>query len=230
MAARIMNRDDIQFVSSEVLSASEEQTMDLASGLASRLRPGDLVALEGQLGAGKTCFVRGLARGLGVDPSAISSPTFVICQEHVGKDVTLVHVDAYRLAGVDDLETIGWNELISDGPTIIAVEWPSRIESALPSARIDVTFIHEGANARRISLNAPKALSDRLVGVGQGTQTPKVCAACATCGKLLTGEDEHFPFCSKRCRMADLGRWFAGQYKVSRPMGEQDIDELANEQ
>jgi tRNA threonylcarbamoyladenosine biosynthesis protein TsaE len=212
------------------MSASEEQTMDLASKLARLLRPGDLLALEGQLGAGKTCFVRGLARGLGVDPSAISSPTFVICQEHAGEDVTLVHVDAYRLVGPEDLESIGWNELTSDGRTIIAVEWPSRILSALPSARINVTLTHEGANVRRILLNAPMELSDRLVGAGQGTHEPKSCSSCSTCGKALTDEIEHFPFCSKRCRMADLGRWFAGQYKVSRPMGEQDIDELANEQ
>ena len=156
--------------------------MALAAALAAHLRAGDVLALEGPLGSGKTCFVRGLAQGLGLDPSAVSSPTFVIMQEYrrskskvesrkakVGKPrskiqiadppgrnpkslITLVHIDAYRVNGADDLETIGWSELLQAPDIIIAIEWPSRIGSALPANRIDVTFAHEGEHTRSITI------------------------------------------------------------------------------
>ena len=135
--------------------------MAMAAALAGQLRAGDVIALEGPLGSGKTCFVRGLAKGLGIDPSAVSSPTFVICQEYEGKksktknpksSITLVHIDAYRVNGPDELETIGWSELPQAPDAIIAIEWPSRIGSALPAKRIDVTFAHEGERARSIAI------------------------------------------------------------------------------
>lgn len=225
-----MSEIESQPVSLEVQSESEDQTMNLAAAIAQRLQPGDFVALEGQLGSGKTCFVRGLAKGLGIDHSAIASPTFVIIQEHVGSRATLIHVDAYRLSGEDELETIGWSELLADGRTIVAVEWPSRIAAALPPRRIDVAISHRGIHERTIVLSAPSELADRIADLRLNSTTKSRLAKCATCGKSFNADADSFPFCSQRCRMADLGRWFAGRYRVSRPMGEQDIDEQSLEQ
>lgn len=130
----------------------------MAAALASQLQPGDIVALHGPLGAGKTCFVRGLARGLGLNPKAVSSPTFVICQEYERDHrVRLAHIDAYRLAGPDDLDSIGWDELLESPNTIIAIEWPERVERAIPiHTRIDVTIRHAGEHEREITIIDPR--------------------------------------------------------------------------
>jgi tRNA threonylcarbamoyladenosine biosynthesis protein TsaE len=114
-------------------SHSEEETAAIARELASRLTPGDVVLLSGNLGAGKTAFVRGLAEGLGIDPHDVSSPTFTIVHEYRGGRLTLYHVDLYRLekAATDDL---GLEEMgVADG--VMAIEWPDRLTHELPGAR-----------------------------------------------------------------------------------------------
>jgi tRNA threonylcarbamoyladenosine biosynthesis protein TsaE len=113
-------------------SRSEEETAAIARELASRLTPGDVVLLSGNLGAGKTAFVRGLAEGLGIDPNDVSSPTFTIVHEYRGGPLTLYHVDLYRLenAATDDL---GLEEMgVADG--VLAIEWPDRLTHSLPGA------------------------------------------------------------------------------------------------
>lgn len=146
-----------------VESASEAATIDLATKLGLRLRAADVVCLDGPLGAGKTCFVRGLAVGLGLDGAAVSSPSFLICHEYNGRaPLRLAHLDAYRLAGPDELETIGWDELRAAGQTVLAIEWASRIEPALPPNRIEVMIQHTGPTSRLIIIDAPKALDSRL--------------------------------------------------------------------
>jgi tRNA threonylcarbamoyladenosine biosynthesis protein TsaE len=103
---------------------TEDETAAAGESLAATLRPGDVVLLYGDLGAGKTAFVRGMARGLGAPPDEVSSPTFTIVQEYAAKATTLYHVDLYRLepAEIDDL---GLEDLVSsDG--IVAVEWADR--------------------------------------------------------------------------------------------------------
>lgn len=107
----------------EILTSSEEETSAAGERLAASLQPGDVVLLYGDLGAGKTAFVRGLARGLGAPPEDVSSPTFTIVQEYHGR-ATLYHVDLYRLepAEVDDL---GLDELVC-GDGIVAIEWAER--------------------------------------------------------------------------------------------------------
>lgn len=106
-----------------IITSSEEETSAAGEQLASRLGPGDVVLLYGELGAGKTAFVRGLARGLGAPDTDVSSPTFTIVQEYAGR-VPLYHVDLYRLEPkeVDDL---GLDELIS-GDGVVAIEWAER--------------------------------------------------------------------------------------------------------
>lgn len=140
---------------------SQAETEQLAASLAAQLRGGDVVTLEGSLGAGKTCFVRGLARGLNLDPKQVSSPTFVITQEYARENaLTLVHMDAYRLHGVDELETVGWEELVSSPSIVIAVEWPSRIRSALRGLRcIDVTIEPTSQSTRLITISVPQDMA-----------------------------------------------------------------------
>lgn len=109
----------------ETISSSESETEALGAVLAKDLRPGDVVALTGHLGAGKTAFVRGLARGLSLDPGEVSSPTFALVHEYRGGRLPLFHVDLYRLSGAE-AEDLGLDELgVADG--VLAIEWPERL-------------------------------------------------------------------------------------------------------
>jgi tRNA threonylcarbamoyladenosine biosynthesis protein TsaE len=125
---------------------SEDQTAAAARRLAERLPPGALVLLTGDLGAGKTAFVRGLAAGLGIDPDDVSSPTFTLIQEYVGARV-LRHVDLYRLQGAE-IDDLGLDELTQDG-AVVAIEWAERL-SAPPAGAIQVTIVDLGGDAREI--------------------------------------------------------------------------------
>lgn len=142
-------------------SHSESETLQLAERLGRQLSAGDVVCLEGPLGSGKTCFVRGLATGIGLDPSAVNSPTYVIWQRYEQSQTTLalIHLDAFRLGGPDDLDSVGWEELLETPDTVIAVEWPSRITAALPARRIDVVMTHVAANTRRIEVKTPPEIT-----------------------------------------------------------------------
>ena len=190
-------------------SSSPEDTERIAQALAARLVPGMVVALEGDLGAGKTCFVRGLARGLGADADAVSSPTFVLEHRYpatVG-GTPLVHIDAYRIRSQADLESIGWDELLAAGDAVVVVEWPSRIAGAMPESVLSVRLRHLGEDRREIEIEA----------VRPGERATR----CATCGAALAaGQDR---FCSPRCRSSDLLRWFRGDYAIGRPIEEDDL-------
>ena len=131
---------------------SVEETWELARKLASELKPGDVICLEGDLGAGKTTFTQGLAAALGVS-GRVTSPTFCIVQEHRGKDVFLVHMDLYRLRDEDDVLAIGWEDYLSEG-AILVVEWPERAGGLIPEAAHHVCFTHLGdnCNGRRIDI------------------------------------------------------------------------------
>ncbi|HEY7497945.1 MAG TPA: tRNA (adenosine(37)-N6)-threonylcarbamoyltransferase complex ATPase subunit type 1 TsaE [Vicinamibacterales bacterium] len=134
-----------------VVTAGEEETVEAGERLADDLAAGDVVLLHGRLGAGKTAFVRGLARGLGADAADVSSPTFTLIQQYDSGRVPLFHVDLYRLepAEVDDL---GLDELI-DGGGIVAIEWAERWR-ARPVAAIDVTIEESGEDRRRITIRS----------------------------------------------------------------------------
>jgi tRNA threonylcarbamoyladenosine biosynthesis protein TsaE len=116
-----------------------EETASVAAELAATLRPGDCVALHGELGAGKTQFVRGLVIGLGGPERHVSSPTFVLLNVYSGGRLNLYHLDAYRVTGAEDFEAIGFPELLEQGG-VVAVEWADRVTSLLPARRIDVTL------------------------------------------------------------------------------------------
>jgi len=125
-----------------VTTHSEEETAALACDLAAQLQPGDVVLLSGNLGAGKTAFVRGLASGLGIAPAEVSSPTFTLVHEYRGGRLTLYHADLYRLerTATDELglEEIG----VADG--VLAIEWPDRLTHRMPNAiAVDIHIVDE---------------------------------------------------------------------------------------
>ena len=135
---------------SAILSRSDTETEAIGADLASRLEPGSRVLLYGELGAGKTAFVRGLARGLGVDPEEVASPTFVLLTSYPGR-LRLHHADLYRLAGNGDDRELGLEEL--PGPAgVLAIEWAERL-SLRPWARaIEVTLQHAGEDRRLVRI------------------------------------------------------------------------------
>ena len=134
-----------------IVTCSEEETSAAGDRFAVRVRPGDVVLLHGDLGAGKTAFVRGLARGLGAPADEVSSPTFTLVQEYRGR-VTLYHVDLYRLKPIE-VADLGLDEL-TDG-AVVAIEWAERWSDA-PAGAWVVQILSEGENQRRISIVKPQ--------------------------------------------------------------------------
>ena len=122
----------------ELLSHSPEDTEDIGARLAEQLEPGAVVAFTGDLGAGKTAFTRGLARGLGI-PDRITSPTFTIVNEYEGGRLPLFHFDMYRLGSADELFDIGWEDYLARGG-VCAVEWSENVAEALEAdcLRVDI--------------------------------------------------------------------------------------------
>jgi len=136
---------------SEYTVNSVEETWALARELAKELKPGDIVCLEGDLGAGKTTFTQGLAAALGV-PGRVTSPTFCIVQEHKSADVLLVHMDLYRLHGEEDVEAIGWEDYLSRG-AIFVIEWPERAGSLIPASARHVELRNLGGERRLVAID-----------------------------------------------------------------------------
>ncbi|MBP5285499.1 MAG: tRNA (adenosine(37)-N6)-threonylcarbamoyltransferase complex ATPase subunit type 1 TsaE [Kiritimatiellae bacterium] len=126
-----------------------EATWALAARVAASLKSGDVVCLEGDLGAGKTTFVQGLAAALGAG-GRVASPTFCIVREHRCADGLLfVHMDLYRLGDEDDVLAIGWEDYLERG-AIIAVEWPERAGSLVPPGAVHISFKHLDGESRRL--------------------------------------------------------------------------------
>jgi tRNA threonylcarbamoyladenosine biosynthesis protein TsaE len=197
-------------------TASEDETIALGARLGARLRPTDVVALAGELGAGKTRFVRGVAEGLGIDAGLVASPTFVIAHEYPGGRLGLVHIDASRLASPDELDAIGWDTL-ADGRRPLIIEWPERLAPRLPSGCARITIEHAGETTRIIRLEGDASL---LRGLDRRAPT------CRTCGGAVDPDAPSAPFCSERCRMADLSKWFGGAYTISRPLDRRDLEDV----
>ena len=120
-----------------ITTNSPEETEAAGMDLGRRVPDGTVIAMYGDLGAGKTAFVRGLARGIGID-ARVSSPTFTIVNEHQGR-VPLFHFDWYRLGGEEELFDIGWEEYLARGG-VCAVEWSERAPEALPEGTVTVTI------------------------------------------------------------------------------------------
>lgn len=138
-------------IKGEFLVGSVEETWALAKEFAKELKPGDVVCLEGDLGAGKTTFTQGLASALGV-PGRVTSPTFCIVQEHQSDDVFLVHMDLYRLQGEEDVEAMGWEDYLARG-AILVIEWPERAGMLIPPEAHHISFRHMGEEKRMVTID-----------------------------------------------------------------------------
>jgi tRNA threonylcarbamoyladenosine biosynthesis protein TsaE len=130
-------------------SHSVAETEQIAADLAQTFRGGECIALDGDLGAGKTQFVRGLVRGLGGDPRVVSSPTFVLLNVYDRCRLKLFHLDAYRISGAEDFAAIGFAELLEQGGVVV-VEWANRVETLLPTKCIHVQIKPTGETSRQI--------------------------------------------------------------------------------
>ncbi len=138
-------------MSEQFRTNSVEETVELGKRLARRFDIGDCVALIGDLGAGKTVLVRGIAAGLGLaDERLVSSPTYVLVQEYAGR-VRLYHVDLYRLTvAEDELFDLGVEEMLDDG--VVVIEWADRAENALPRPHWRITIKPTGPTSRQFTL------------------------------------------------------------------------------
>jgi len=135
-------------------SDSEQQTEQLAGQLAALLNQGITIALNGDLGAGKTHFSRSLCAALQADPNQINSPTFVLMQLYTDGSIPVAHFDTYRLADSDEFLAIGADEYLHDPEWICLVEWADRVSDVLPEDRLTITISHCGPEQRQFLIGA----------------------------------------------------------------------------
>ncbi|MFO0862079.1 MAG: tRNA (adenosine(37)-N6)-threonylcarbamoyltransferase complex ATPase subunit type 1 TsaE [Phycisphaerales bacterium] len=213
-------------------STSPDYTASLAAGLSSILRGGDTIRMEGELGAGKTTFIRGLARSLGVPEGSISSPTFVLAHVYpvTGHPTLkrLVHVDAYRLRSAEDLEALGWDQWTLPGgraaaDVALVVEWPERIGDGLGkrSECFEVQLRHVAEQSRGIEVVWPPDVDARP---GARELVEREPIRCPITGVWVEPTRSTYPFAGEKERLADLNRWFTGGYRIGRPATQADFE------
>ncbi|MEZ4703506.1 MAG: tRNA (adenosine(37)-N6)-threonylcarbamoyltransferase complex ATPase subunit type 1 TsaE [Rhodothermales bacterium] len=137
-----------------LLSRSPEETRAYGERLGARLQPGDVVALHGDLGAGKTQLVKGICAAWGIDEAVVSSPTFALVQEYAGRSFPVYHFDAYRIQQQSEFFEMGY-ETYFFGDGVCLVEWPERIASLLPAHTIRLQIDHVDETTRRIAGGGP---------------------------------------------------------------------------
>ncbi len=145
----------------EITTNNEEETIRLAETLAVCLKPGDVLCLSGDLGAGKTTFTRALVAAL-ASPALVSSPTFTLIHEYPGGRLPVYHVDAYRLRGREDAESTGLEDYLSRVDGVTVIEWPERIRDMLPEEHLFITLSEEG-EGRRIVFAPEGARWDKVL-------------------------------------------------------------------
>lgn len=206
---------------------SLKHTQVIAQDLSALLRPGDVVRLVGEMGAGKTTFVRLLAQTLGVSPDAVSSPTFVIMNIYPttrpinGLTPELAHLDCYRLGDESELDALGWDQIVGSD-AIILIEWPDRIDESIPDGAMTIAIDHVDETSRRFRMAIPDAWRDRA---GFDAIMPRPATVCPVTGAHVPGDSLTWPFASERARMADLNAWFDEKHVISRPIEEADLEQ-----
>ena len=147
----------------DFFSRSPEQTRRLGARLGAVLRPGDVICLQGDLGAGKTTFVQGVAKGWG-SMDSVSSPTFIIVNEYRRADGNLLfHMDAYRLDSAPEAEELDLDSMLADGSLLI--EWPERIDGFVPTERLWIKLEHVDEEGREMKFKAVGGRYDELLAV-----------------------------------------------------------------
>src|SRR5438094_891779 len=143
----------IQIMQEILITNSFEETQKLGINFSNHLKGGDVLALHGDLGTGKTTFVQGLARGLGIKKN-ITSPTFIIVRQYgiPSPQLYFYHIDLYRVENENEIEGLGLLEIINDSKNIVAIEWAEKIEKLLPKKRINLLFEHLEKNRRKITI------------------------------------------------------------------------------
>ncbi|MDI6710098.1 MAG: tRNA (adenosine(37)-N6)-threonylcarbamoyltransferase complex ATPase subunit type 1 TsaE [Bacillota bacterium] len=144
----------------KVRTGSPEETLALGAALGQLLRPGDLLCLSGDLGAGKTAFAQGVARGLGVE-GPVTSPTFIIVNEYEGR-LPFYHFDVYRLDDPEEITLLGFDDYL-EGNGVTLIEWAERIERALPEERLGIKIERDGETGRVFTFDARGSRYTRLV-------------------------------------------------------------------
>ena len=139
-------------MSMEVITNSAKETQRLGEKISVDLKPGSVLAFYGELGSGKTTFVQGLARGLGIK-KRILSPTFVFVRQYFFKNMVFHHVDLYRIDGAIDARGLGLKDIFADPKAIVAIEWAEKIKEVLPQKRIDIFFEYLGEGQRKIKVD-----------------------------------------------------------------------------
>ena len=142
-------------LTTSITTHSENETAAVGRDVAGTLAAGSVVLLFGDLGAGKTAFVRGLAEGLGIRTDAVSSPTFALIQEYRGGRFPLFHVDLYRLNDPREIDDLGLDEIAADG--VMAIEWADKLRDA-PRGAIEVHIQHRDGDERDVTLTGNSAL------------------------------------------------------------------------
>lgn len=133
----------------KIVTDSARETKELGKLLAQKLRGGEVLCLDGELGAGKTTFTQGLLQGLKIK-GPYTSPTFVIMKEYRTKKITVYHIDAYRIES-EDLMALGWKEIIADTKNVVIIEWSNRVKKILPKRALKIAFIWLDKNKRQIT-------------------------------------------------------------------------------
>jgi tRNA threonylcarbamoyladenosine biosynthesis protein TsaE len=137
------------FIGIDFIAKNFKETQKMGYDFAKTLDKGDTICLYGDLGSGKTIFVQGLAEGLGIK-GRIISPTFIIVRSHQLKVGMFYHIDLYRIENKEGIESLGLQEIINDPQNIVAIEWAEKLKSDLPQKRIDIEFLYEKDNVRKI--------------------------------------------------------------------------------
>ncbi|MCB9838149.1 MAG: tRNA (adenosine(37)-N6)-threonylcarbamoyltransferase complex ATPase subunit type 1 TsaE [Phycisphaeraceae bacterium] len=214
-----------------VTTTEESRTHALGVALGAVLRPGDVVELIGELGAGKTRLVRGIAQGAGHNPDEVSSPTYVLFNEYRRPDAApILHIDAYRIADADELIDAGYDH--ASRGAIVLIEWADRIAGAVEGERLRIEIEHapgDGETCRVLRIDCPAGLEPRLAPALDGAPSAEPRAKSSPCPICKAPTDMNAPtapFCSARCRMVDLGKWMREDYVISRELKETDLDEL----
>ena len=145
----------------EIISSSVAQTIEIARLIGEKLKDGDLLALSGELGSGKTCFTKGLAKGLGVSEEyQITSPTFTLINEYPAR-CKLYHFDVYRLSGYSEFEDLGYEEYFA-GDGVVVIEWAEKIAKIIPRDSIFINFEYVDENRRKMIVRGLKSRLSEL--------------------------------------------------------------------